>query len=79
MIRKTIFVILQTTYLPAQGSPEDYDAYLDDLSGVVGACKLGYCSIVCSNANTDIGTQGEPRDRKSLNEQGKGLFNVIKT
>ena len=45
-------------YLPAQGSPEDYAATLDDLSELINTREMGSRTFICGYANADMGNLG---------------------
>ena len=62
-------------YLPAQGSPEDYGASIDDLSEIIESREIGSLSIVCGDTNADLGSKGGPRGYKRISKQGKILLN----
>ena len=48
-------------YLPSQGSRERNDACLNDPSDFIRLCEYGSLSIVCRNANADMGQIASPR------------------
>ena len=64
-------------YLPAVGSPEDFDATLDELGDIIESREVGSLSIVCGDANADPGHMGGPRSNSEPNEQGRSLMKFV--
>ena len=60
-------------YLPAAGSPEGYDECLDDLAEVIESRELGSLSIICGDANGDLGHLAGGRSDRDPSPRGKCL------
>ena len=66
-------------YLPAQGSPESLEAVLDDLSDFIETRELGSMTIVCGDANCDMGNLGGEKGVKPPNNRGKKFHDLIES
>ena len=71
--KKQLIINVISVYLPAQGSPENYEAILDDLSEFINSREIGSKTFVCGDANADIGSLGGPRSTRKPTHRGKVL------
>ena len=69
----TVFNIL-SIYLPAVGSPECFEECLDDLSIIIESFEVGSFTILCGDANADIGGKKGLKDSGRVKRQGKYLL-----
>ena len=66
-----------SVYLPAQGSPESFEACLDDLSEVLKTREFGSKTIICGDTNADMGSLGGKRSLKVPTLRGKIFFDFV--
>ena len=64
-------------YLPSMGSPEGYDESLDDLAEIIETREVGSMSIICGDANSDLGNSGGYRGSKPATTRGTRLFDFM--
>ena len=76
--RNNLIINVISIYLPAQGCPESFPAVLDDLSEFVSSRELGSKTIICGDANADIGFLGGPRSKKKPTQRGVLFYEFLK-
>ena len=64
-------------YLPSQGSPESFSVCIDDLSELVNTREYGSKTIICGDANADMGHLGGVRGKKEPTRRGKDLYEFL--
>ena len=64
-------------YLPAQGSPDSYSECLDDLSDFINAMEFGSKTIICGDANGDMGYLAGDKSVREPTKRGKALYDFI--
>ena len=64
-------------YLPAQGSPDSYSACIDELNEFINSSEIGSKTILCGDANGDMGYLAGTRGVKKPGQRGKELFEFI--
>ena len=75
--KKQLVINVISVYLPSQGSPENYEAILDDLSEFINSREMGCKTFICSDANAYMGSLGGPRKKRSLLLEGKSFLNLL--
>ena len=59
------------------GSPEGYDESLDDLAEIIETREVGSMSIICGDANSDLGNSGGYRGSKPATTRGTRHFDFM--
>ena len=75
--RTNLVLNIISIYLPSQGSPDSYSACIDDLSEFVTSREIGSKTIICGDANGDMGNLAGNRSVKMPTQRGKELFEFI--
>ena len=70
-------VNIYSIYLPAKGSDDDFGAALDNLSGIIDSMETTSLSIVCGDANADLGWLGGIRSVRQPTGRGKEFYTFI--
>ena len=74
--RNNLVLNVLAIYLPAQGSPESYSASITDRSEFINSREVGSKTIICGDANGDLGDLGGPRGGRKPCGEGK-LFMIL--
>ena len=74
---KKLVVNIISIYFPAQGSPESLDASLDDLCNFIESREDGSITIICGDANCDMGFLGGSRGKGPPTNRGKKFFDLV--
>ena len=63
-----------SVYLPSQGSEEDLETVLDEISEIVESREANSHIILLGDFNGDIGVQGGPRGRRAPSRRGRYIL-----
>ena len=69
-----LVINIVSIYLPSQGSPESLAACLDDLSDIVDSREIGSMTIICGDANCDMGSLGGEKGIRPPTGRGRKFF-----
>ena len=70
-----LVINIVSIYLPAQGSTDRYTACIDDLSEFIDSREYGSKTIICGDANGDIGSLGGERGMRKPTSRGRTFYN----
>ena len=70
-------IYIYSVYLPAQGSGEDYNTVLDDLTEIIENREDRSSYIICGDTNADMGYLGGPRCTREPSRQGVTLSRFV--
>ena len=71
---------IYTVYLPVQGSSDDFNIAIDEISEIINAREDGSLCIVCGDFNGDVGHLGGYRSNRKPTKQGyivNNFFNEL--
>ena len=74
-----LIINIVSIYLPSQGSPESLSACLDDLSDLIESRENGSMTIICGDANCDMGHLGGKKSEKTPTNRGRKFYDFIST
>ena len=66
-----------SVYLPSQGSPESFEACLDDLGEIIKSREIGSRTFVCGDMNADMGSLGGNRSTRVPTRRGRVLHEFM--
>ena len=69
-----LVINIVSIYLPAQGSPESLPACIEDLCELIESRESGSMTIVCGDANCDMGHLGGKRGKSKPTIRGKKFY-----
>ena len=75
--KKGVVFFFISVYLPAQGSEDDLETVLDEVSEIIESREPGSNTILLGDFNGDVGSQGGPRSHRPPTHRGKCIMNLF--